>query len=173
MVPAGAEGLRRPTYSVSEIETRVHRLVNRERNAAGLSALQSDGALREIARRHSADMAARDYFSHTDPVHGSPTDRAAAAGYTCQKREGNRIYSGVAENIAMQYTYSRYRDVIRDGRRERTYDWRTMDQLAEAVVQGWMQSAGHRANILDGRADRQGIGVHIHQDRVFVTQNLC
>lgn len=159
----------RPAISAGDIEARIDELINRERVAAGLRRLAQDSALAAVAREHSRDMAVRNYFDHTDPVHGSPTDRAAAAGYVCEKREGDVLFSGVAENIAMQHSYSRY--TVRDG--VRSYDWSSTEEIAEAVVTGWMQSPGHRANIVDPRSDRHGVGVHIRDHRVLVTQKLC
>lgn len=49
------------------------------------------------ARAHSADMAARNFFDHTNPSGQNPTDRARAAGYTGSA--GENIAAGY-ENIA-------------------------------------------------------------------------
>ncbi len=54
--------------------------------------LTMDPALRCAARKHSADMAARNFFDHTNPDGETPWDRMAKAGY------GN--YSNAGENIA-------------------------------------------------------------------------
>ena len=54
--------------------------------------LTMDPALRCAARKHSADMAARNFFDHTNPDGESPWDRMGKAGY------GN--YSNAGENIA-------------------------------------------------------------------------
>ena len=55
-------------------------LVNAERATAGCGAVRADEGLAGGARRHSADMRDRGYFSHTNPEGLSPFDRAAAAG---------------------------------------------------------------------------------------------
>jgi uncharacterized protein YkwD/uncharacterized membrane protein required for colicin V production len=55
-------------------------LLNGERASAGLKPLTADARLREIARQHSQEMFALDYFSHTSPTSGSPFDRMHAAG---------------------------------------------------------------------------------------------
>ena len=62
-----------------EIEAQMLELVNRERLAAGLKPLEADPELTEVARRHSADMFARGYFSHNTPENLSPFDRIRAA----------------------------------------------------------------------------------------------
>jgi uncharacterized protein YkwD len=174
-MPASAEPSveQSPTLRSSEIELLIHRLVNSRRTQSRLPELALDADLANVARRHSRDMAIRDYFNHVDPTHGSPSDRAAHAGYTCDRVIAGVRYTGISENIALQHTYRRYREVVRGGVRERTYEWNSAADIAEAVVNGWMSSTGHRANLLDRRVDRQGIGVHIEGDRVLVTQNLC
>ena len=83
--PPVAAGAPAPTA-----EGQVLELVNAERAAAGCSAVRADDGLAGVARRHSADMRDRGYFSHTDPEGRSPFDRAAAAG----------VGSARAENIA-------------------------------------------------------------------------
>lgn len=59
---------------------------------AATGPLTMNPALRCAARNHSADMAARDFFDHTNPDGESPWDRMGKAGY------GN--YSNAGENIA-------------------------------------------------------------------------
>src|SRR5205085_1377516 len=49
-----------------ELEAQMLELINQERASAGLAPLAADPELTEVARRHSADMFARGYFSHTN-----------------------------------------------------------------------------------------------------------
>jgi uncharacterized protein YkwD len=50
----------------------------------------------------------------------------------------------------------------------------TMEEIASQVVNGWMNSPGHRENILNARYDREGIGIAVSSDgKVYVTQNFC
>jgi uncharacterized protein YkwD len=50
------------------------------------------------------------------------------------------------------------------------YDGRTGPRLAQLVVQGWIDSPAHRAN-LEGRYDLTGIGVAVARDgRRYFTQ---
>ncbi|RPK54228.1 RNA polymerase sigma factor [Streptomyces sp. ADI96-02] len=69
----------------------VTRLVNVERAKAGCGPVASNGLLATAAQGHSADMAARNYFSHTSPDGTDPGDRITAAGYR---------WSTYGENIA-------------------------------------------------------------------------
>ena len=55
-----------------------------------------------------------------------------------------------------------------------SHDWNTQEEIAIVAVEGWMNSQGHRENILDPSYDRAGIGVAIAEDdRVYITQNFC
>ncbi|MBA3531511.1 MAG: CvpA family protein [Ardenticatenales bacterium] len=75
-------------YKVSEaeaapapaLEAQMLELINTERTRVGLPALEMDPELTEVARRHSADMFARGYFSHSTPEGLTPFDRIEAAG---------------------------------------------------------------------------------------------
>ncbi len=80
--------------NLAAVETALLCLVNAHRQAHGLPRLARDTNLDEAARAHSVDMNTRDFFAHNSPDPGgtTPTQRAAAAGYTT----GN-----VGENIAM------------------------------------------------------------------------
>ncbi|WP_409474236.1 CAP domain-containing protein [Streptomyces sp. HC307] len=100
-------------------------LTNRERTRAGLPPLAVDPVLTTAAQAHSADMVARDFYSHTAPDGSQPWDRAAAAGSTRRS---------IGENIAC-------------GQRS-----------PAEVVTGWMNSPGHRANILKPGFTHIGIG---------------
>ncbi|MEU8620947.1 CAP domain-containing protein [Streptomyces sp. NPDC048623] len=61
-------------------EAEVVRLVNAERAKVGCTAVRSDAELAALAGAFSADMAARNFFDHTDPDGATPWSRAAKAG---------------------------------------------------------------------------------------------
>jgi len=78
-----------------DLEKRMLDLVNQERVANGLSPLQADPELTEVARKHSADMFARGYFAHDTPEGLSPFDRM---------REANVRFTTAGENLALAPT---------------------------------------------------------------------
>ncbi len=80
-------------------------LVNQERVARGLPQFVADPALTALARAHSADMAARSYFSHTNPDGLDPFDRMGAAGIS---------FGSAAENIAWAPTVEWAHDALMD-----------------------------------------------------------
>lgn len=161
--PTAAQGLSR-----ERVEEQIHVKINVERSEAGLSNLSFDSQLVEIARYHSEDMAERDYFAHESPEGEDFSDRYNQHGYECKVPAGGNTYYTGAENIA--YTY--YQEPLVGG------DYHdSPKELAEGVVQQWMDSPGHRRNILTEEWRNEGIGVSITETsegtRVYVTQNFC
>ena len=159
-----------PRIRVADLERRIHEAINQERVSRKLPALQADKKLSEIARTHSADMARRSFFSHVNPDGQDPTARGDSAGYTCQKVYESYFTVGLAENIFQGNLYSR---ILTRGT-EKFYDWNTADKIAGESVTNWMNSPGHRRNILETTYKKTGIGVSIsNDDKVFVTQLFC
>ncbi len=158
-------------FDYYEIEKRVHQITNEKRVLYGLEPLEYDLKISNIARSHSLDMANQYYFSHIDPDGHNPNDRAELAGFICTKTVGNLVYSGLAENIFQNNLYEKTWFI--DGV-PASHEWNTMEEIAQSTVDGWMDSEGHRKNILNKKFDREGIGVVISDDdKVYITQNLC
>ena len=128
----------------------MHEAINEHREAKGLQPLLWDEELAIIARNHSADMASRGYFDHDDPEgHGHPY-RYEVAEYPCQRSSGENLYMTTKSPIGD-----------------------SDEKIADLAVVGWMNSEGHRKNVLyDGYA-REGIGVYVRTGDVHVTQNFC
>ena len=154
------------------IEENVHTIVNQHREAAGLPPLVRDSKLDMIARSHSQDMADRNYYDHDTPEGLDPTDRADAAGYECIKdMYGGQYFNrhsyymaGIAENIHSVYSewYSNPTQMAR------------LLMNGQGNQMGWMDSYGHRQNILHSDYDRIGIGVAFNDvGDVYATQNFC
>jgi len=161
----------KPTINILELEEEIHSLVNTERINNGISRLEYDTKLADIAKAHSEDMALRDYFSHnTLGIYSQgPTERAKAAGYNCYKDFGSYYVDGIAENIYQNWLYS---SITYYGEAA-TYNWYTQDEIAISTVAGWMDSPGHRQNILDSSYSKEGIGVAISTDnKVLITQDF-
>lgn len=145
------------------MESKIHALINEERVINGIFSLQYDDALAEVARRHSQDMAIRNYFSHYNPEGMGPTERAKALGYPCYKNYGSYYTDGIAENIGL----TPIGDVIGCG------DVYSMDDIARCCIDGWMTSPGHRQNILDTSYDKEGIGIAVSSDdKIYITEDF-
>jgi uncharacterized protein YkwD len=160
----------KPEMNILELEKDIHNLVNNERQKQGISPLQFDTKLSEIARKHSNDMASRNFFSHYNPEGQDPTARGLSMGYSCYKDYGSYYTAGLAENIMQNNLYNSityYNEVP-------SYNWNTQDEIASSTVDGWMSSSGHRQNILTSNYDKEGIGVAIaSDDKVYITEDFC
>ena len=98
-----------------------------------LGALRRNRKLSTAARRHSRAMVREHFFSHDSPNGASLVDRIRATGYL----EGAQSWS-IGENIAYG-----------SGRRS----------TPRSIGRAWMNSPGHRANILSRSFREIGIGI--------------
>lgn len=147
LAPLGGGPGASPAWARGGLERLVDRVVeltNAERARQGVEPLGSERRLERVAGDHSSEMAALDYFSHESPTpgHRTPFDRLRRAGVA---------YTHAGENIAYYQGYS-------------------SRNLAPRVVADWMNSPGHRANILDPHYECIGVGVATEGDRIYVTQ---
>ncbi len=110
------------------IEERVFELVNQGRTSEGLKALKRDERLANAARSHARRMAQQGFFSHVDPERGDLIERLNQANIPWRK---------AAENL---FTEKGYPDP------------------AQRTVQSWMNSPGHRKNLLDKDVTHAGVG---------------
>lgn len=108
-------------------------LLNQQRAAHGLRKVRLNGRLSRAAVRHARDMVRRHYFSHVSLSGASFLQRIKRAGYLKRARSWS-----AGENIA----------------------WGSGGLATpRSIVRAWMNSPGHRANILNGRFREIGLGV--------------
>lgn len=122
---------------VSAFEKEVVELVNKQRQANGLSPLKLNTELSNVARMKSQDMKDKNYFSHTSPTYGSPFD---------MMKKFNISYKSAGENIAKG------------------------QKTPQAVVNAWMNSEGHRKNILSKSFTEIGVGYIQGNNTTYWTQ---
>ena len=117
--------------------TQVERLVversNAFRQSQGVAPVAPERALTAAAQAFAAYMARTDNYGH-EADGREPSQRAQAQGYS---------YCMVAENIAMQYSSLGFET----------------EELARGMVQGWIDSPGHRHNLLAPEATDIGVGM--------------
>ena len=126
------------------LEERLVQLTNEERTRAGVTTLQPSATLAQAARHHAEEMVRLGYLSHVSPTAGRAevADRVALAG-------GATV--SVGENLAA---------VALGG-----------IDLPDRVIAGWMQSPGHRQNLLASRWTHVGVGAHEGREgRLYVVQ---
>ena len=110
--------------------------------------LVRNGELDRIARLRSEAIAKGvDPFAHEDAK-----GRPAA---TDMMRERISPYGAFGENIMYEFHSSGAFNP---------------EQFAKVAVQGWLDSPGHRANILSPEFDRSGIGVALNGTTAYATQ---
>lgn len=120
-------------------ERQIADLANAVRARYGLPAFASDSLAAASARKHSKDMATRNFFDHVNPDGKDPFDRMEAEGIS---------FATAMENIAAGQTSAIYAHEV------------------------WMNSEGHRRNIL-GDVERIGVGVHMGgRMSVYYAQNF-
>jgi uncharacterized protein YkwD len=124
-------------------------LVNEARAGEGLGALAADDMLDEAARVHAEDMLARGFYDHVTPEGRTARDRYEAAG------GGAWAVSG--ENIARCTGCSTPPDAER----------------VEAFHGGWMQSPGHRANVLSPGFARFGFAIVGADGEAYAVQTFA
>lgn len=130
---------------IAEIEQAIFQRVNQERAAAGLPALSYNGTMEHYARVKSKDMGDRGYFDHKDPQGKLITDQMRADGVS---------YNAWGENIAY------------------IQGMNNNSALATKFMDNWMNSSGHRANILSSNFSSIGIGVYKIGNTYYATQEF-
>jgi len=116
-------------------------LINGARAQAGLPPMALCGTLNTAAQRHAEDLARRGVLTHTGADGSTPAQREQAAGY--RAAPGQRYMYG-AENAAQG------------------------QQSVSQVMTGWLNSPGHRANLLASATNHVGLG----RSGVFWVQNF-
>ena len=131
----GCENAQFQPNQLTEVEAldAVYCLLNKRRDAAGVGPLDYNNKLATASARHTNYMLNRGCFSHECSGEASMTTRIKSTGYL----SGAKSWQ-IGENIA----------------------WGEGSLGTPAsIVQAWMDSPGHRANILNPSYDDIGIGV--------------
>jgi uncharacterized protein YkwD len=133
---------------LAKVEDLIFELTNQARLAKGLAPLARDVELGHAARDFSNDMLVRRYFDHTTPD-GLPFEQRLANQYR------HWVY-GMGENI---WSGS-------------GYDPRKTQELAKEIVNDWLNSPGHRENLLDPHFTHLGVGVSARHQTIRATQEF-
>jgi uncharacterized protein YkwD len=115
--------------SIESMEQAVAQHVNEVRRAHDRLPLEIDRTLSRVAREHACALARRGMLSHEGPSRQTVGDRVKAAG---------RRFRMVGENLAWN---------------------QNAQDPASSAVNGWMQSPGHRENMLRSDFSETGIGI--------------
>jgi uncharacterized protein YkwD len=127
---SGCGGINQPVVN-ADYEQQVVDLVNLERANRGLPPYKRVTALDEAARYHSADLGQDNYFSHDTYDRSGGNLVLVCSTWT---RIGKYYSGATGENIAAGYA------------------------TPQSVMDGWMNSTGHRNNILSTGSWEIGVG---------------
>ena len=130
---------------IAQIEQMIFNKVNEERAKAGVAPLNYSNTMQKYARIKSEDMGVRKYFSHEDPNGQLITAKMKADGVS---------YNAWGENIAYLGGYS------------------GDSNIANKFMTNWMNSSGHRANILSPNFTSIGVGVYKIGNTYYATQEF-
>ena len=136
-------------YTEAEVEELIIVLVNDERQQFDLTPLSEDALLTSLAREHSISMVENNFFGHER----YPGERPLGYGQLPGTIRG--------ENLAKMPT----RQFIPG-------PYLSLQEVCEWAVSGWMDSPGHRENILQPRYTETGVGVSFSDgwDYLYITQ---
>jgi len=136
-------------YDIPQVEARIHHLINEQREANGAQPLSIENRLQKLARAHTDDMVARDFYGHENPDGLTAPDRL-------ERAHPELVVLTVAENINLI----------------KPVDPESMsgDEMAERLVQSWILSEGHRHNLLEPEFTHTGIALSIDGERAIATQ---
>jgi uncharacterized protein YkwD len=131
--------LPKPSASqIFDLEKLCFALINQKRAETGLEPLKWSDEVAKIARLHSENMVKFNFFSHKGIDGKSVDGRADSLGIT--------EWTAMGENIA----YNRgYQNPI------------------ETAVEKWMESQGHRANLLNRRWKESAVGIAVTSDGTY------
>ena len=130
---------------IAQIEQMIFNKVNEERAKAGVAPLSYSNTMQKYARIKSEDMGVRKYFSHEDPNGQLITAKMKVDGVS---------YNAWGENIAYLGGYS------------------GDSNIANQFMTNWMNSSGHRANILSPNFTSIGVGVYKIGNTYYATQEF-
>ena len=127
--------------AVAATERRAFELMNAERQAAGLPFLEWSNEAARLASAHAQSMASGRFFSHRGQDGETVDGRASQMGIK---------WRAIGENIATM---------------------RGHQDPAAMAVETWMQSAGHKRNILNGIYNQSAIAAAVAEDgTIYFTQ---
>ena len=143
--PSVDNGTSTSTNFMAQVEQSIFNKVNEERAKAGVPALTYNTTMEKYARIKSQDMGDNNYFSHED---------LSGNLITTQMKKDGVTYRAWGENIA-------YVGGMTDP-----------NAIADKIMTNWMNSSGHRANILSTNFSSIGVGVYKSGNRVYATQEF-
>lgn len=134
---------------------------NTVRATHGLSNLSVGGVPTRFAEEHSEDMGEYNFFGHRGPNGTSANERMSIIGDACGGPASENAHRAPLVSEVRVYGGEQEVNIFEE------------DELATYAVQGWMNSPGHRENMLDSRWSQAGVGVYVEDETVYMTIVFC
>ena len=131
-------------YTEAEAEELIIVLVNAERQQYELGTLSEDALLTSLAWEHSLSMVENNFFGHERYPGERPLNY--------EQPPGTIRGENLAKIPTRQYIPGPYL---------------CLQEVCEWAVSGWMDSPGHRDNILEPRYTKTGVGVSFSEEGAF------
>ncbi len=147
----------------TKLHAAIFHVTNTQRAHHGLPLLSHHPLLEKAAKLHAKRMTQLDFYEHDDPYDENlhkPSDRGRYVGITnAMLAENIHYFSGLsyATGEALYVLPGRGRYSVTP--RGPAIKMHTYLSFADAIVAEWMDSPGHRENILDREAYQLGVGV--------------
>ncbi|HEY9767837.1 MAG TPA: CAP domain-containing protein [Coleofasciculaceae cyanobacterium] len=125
---------------IGQMEAEIAQQINNIRQENDLNVLENNERLAQVARNYSRTMAQENFFSHTSPDGSTPAQRV---------RNAQIVFSAVGENL---------------------FQSTNLPNPVERSVEGWMNSPGHRENILRSVYTETGVGIWRDGNTYYITQ---
>lgn len=135
--------------NLDHVADEIIRLNNELRRSKNLEPLSSLDSLKHLAKRHSLNMANKDFFDHRDPEGLNPHDRMQTfAPALLSKNSG--------ENIAL-----------------RSHGGESETRFAEILMKMWQDSPEHYANLISPEFRHIGVALASAEDKIYATQSFA
>ena len=136
-------------YTEAEAEELIIDLINDERQPLSLAILSEDALLTGLAWEHSISMVENDFFSHDRYTGERP--------FSYEQLPGTVRGENIAKIPTRQYIPGPYL---------------SLQEVCEWAVSDWMDSPGHKANIVKSNYTKTGVGVSFSDDwdYIYITQ---
>ena len=128
------------------LETRILALVNNQRQTAGIRPLSFSPQLARAATYHSSTMASKGFFEHRGQGEPELYDRVTASGLDTDHVGENIFETSESASAA----------------------------VADECVQMWMQSEGHRHNMMSPEFEKTGIAIQTSDNgENYITEDFA
>jgi uncharacterized protein YkwD len=182
-LPAVNQQIKKDFCDITLLEAAVFQDTNIERTKNKLPIFKHSWAMNLMARRHSTEMADLQFFDHVSPTPANATlnDRLKNVGLA-NVTAGENLAVLPAKEIGSGHYITHDppggNEVWYDEVTGKRVDYYTYKDLAQAVVDQWMKSPEHHANIVKKEYVFLGVGIvrgpyePQKQDSFYMTQNF-